>query len=113
MLIQIFQVVAAVGTILTGLVSMLRPRAVRSFTGLEVENPRGITEIRAVLGGFFVALGATPLILGDPVTYRMLGIAYLLVGVVRAVSMFVDESLARSNVISLIVEIVFGTILVL
>ncbi len=112
-LVRIFQVLAAVGTILTGLVSMIRPRAVRSFTGLEVDNSRGITEIRAVLGGFFVALGAAPLILGEPATYRMLGIAYLVVGLVRAVSMFVDGSLVRSNWISLAVEIVFGVILML
>ncbi len=111
--VQIFQLLAAIGTILTGLVSMIRPRAVRSFTGLEVDNSRGITEIRAVLGGFFVALGAAPLILGHQSTYRMLGIAYLVVGAVRAVSMFVDDSVVRSNLISLAVEIVFGFILIL
>ena len=43
----------------------------------------------------------------------MLGIAYLGVGVVRAVSMFVDKSLVQSNFISLAVEIILGIILVL
>jgi hypothetical protein len=32
---------------------------------------------------------------------------------VRAVSMFVDKSVVQSNIISLVVEIVFGVILVL
>jgi uncharacterized membrane protein HdeD (DUF308 family) len=41
----------------------------------------------------------------------MLGIAYLVVGVVRAVSMFVDKSLEQSNYISLVVELVLGVIL--
>jgi len=58
-------------------------------------------------------LGAAPLILNEPATYRMLGIAYLAVAVVRAISMFVDDSVMSSNVISLGVEIVFGIILVL
>ncbi len=65
------------------------------------------------LGGFFIALGAAPLVFQSPDMYLMLGIAYLGVGVVRAVSMFVDQSLVKSNFISLAVEILFGVILVL
>ena len=110
---QVLKIIAAIGTIVTGLVSLLRPLAVRGFTGLEVQGGRGVTEIRSVLGGFFIALGAAPLILNDPVAYQVLGIAYLVVGVTRAVSMFVDKSVVRSNVISLIVEIVFGVVLIL
>ena len=43
----------------------------------------------------------------------MLGIAYLAVGAVRVISMFVDKSLVQSNFISLAVEIILGIILVL
>ena len=107
------KIIAAVGTILTGAVSLVRPLSVRGFTGLEAPGPRGITEIRAVLGGFFIALGVAPLVFGDPVAYRMLGVAYLGVGLVRLVSMFVDRSVERSNIISLVVEVVFGVILVI
>lgn len=113
MVLRVLQIIAAVGTIVTGLVSLFWPLAVRGFTGLAPEGGRGITEIRAVLGAFFVALGAVPLILNDPIAYRMLGIAYLTVAVVRAISMFVDDSVMSSNLISLGVEIVFGIILVL
>jgi hypothetical protein len=66
-----------------------------------------------VLGGFFVALGAAPLILKDPAAYRMLGIAYLVVAVVRAASMVIDKSVVQSNIISVVVEVIFGVILVL
>ncbi len=112
MLVRILQIIAACGTILTGLVSLIRPRSVRGFTGLSAEGPRGITEIRAVLGGFFIALGAVPLVLAEPATYRMLGITYLVVAAVRAVSMVLDKSVEQSNLISLAVEAVFGVILV-
>jgi len=64
-------------------------------------------------GAFFIALGAAPLILNAPATYQMLGIAYLAVAAVRAVSMFVDKSVIRSNIISLATEIVLGVILVI
>jgi hypothetical protein len=43
----------------------------------------------------------------------MLGIAYLTVAAVRAISMFLDDSVDNSNWISLAVEIVFGVILIL
>jgi uncharacterized membrane protein HdeD (DUF308 family) len=66
-----------------------------------------------VLGGFFVALGAAPLILNAAAAYQMLGIAYLVVGVTRAISMFVDKSVGQSNMVSLVFEIVFGIVLVL
>lgn len=113
MIVHILKIIAAIGTIATGLISLIRPRSATGFIGLDPTSGRGITEIRAVLGGFFIALGASPLIFGTPDTYRMLGIAYLVVAVVRAGSMIIDESVVQSNIISLAVEIIFGVILVL
>jgi hypothetical protein len=111
-LLEILKIVAALATAATGLVSLLAPAKVTGFTGLQPVGGRGITELRAVLGALFIALGVTPLFLGAP-AYRMLGIGYLSIGVVRAVSMFIDQSVVRSNVISLITEFVLGVILVL
>jgi hypothetical protein len=113
MVLDVLQIVCAVGTILTGLVSLLFPRRVTGFTGLDPRGGRGITEIRSILGGFFVALGAAPLILKADAAFTMLGIAYLVVGLVRAISMVIDRSVESSNVISLVVEVIFGVILVL
>jgi Domain of unknown function (DUF4345) len=113
MVVQALQIIAVIGTIVTGLISLIWPRSVSGFTGLSAHDGRGMTEIRAVLGGTFVALGAAPLILDATAAYQMLGITYLVVGGTRAISMFVDESVVRSNVISLVVEIVFGVVLVL
>lgn len=113
MILIILQIFAAVATIATGLYSLIAPKAVQGFTGLSLPGGRGVTEVRAVLGGFFIALGAAPLLFNSADMYLMLGIAYLAVGGVRAVSMFLDKSLERSNFISLVVEIVLGIILVL
>lgn len=113
MALQVLQIIAAVGTIITGLVSLIVPRSVQGFIGLNAPGGRGITEIRAVLGGFFIALGATPLIFGSQDMYLMLGIAYLVVAAVRTVSMFLDKSVLQSNIISVITEVILGVILVL
>lgn len=111
-LLMILKVLAAVATILTGIVSLIWPRSVFGFTGLTVSGPRGITEIRAVLGGVFIALGVVPLVWNQPAAYFMLGVTYLTVGLVRLGSMLLDGSVVRSNVISLAVEIIFGLALV-
>jgi len=110
--LNILKIIAALATIATGLFSMLKPRAVQGFTGLSLPAPRGVTEIRAVLGGFFIALGAAPLIFQSRDMFLMLGLAYLSVTLVRAVSIVVDKSYVQSNYISLITEIVLGIILV-
>ena len=111
--LEILKIVMAVGTIATGLISLIRPRAVQGFTGLTAPGPRGITEIRAILGGGFVGLGLAPLILGVPAAYQTLGIVYLVIAVARFAGIVLDKSFEPSNWISLAVEIVAGIILVL
>jgi len=113
MILEILKIAASAATILTGLVSLVKPESVRGFTGLEPRGGRGITEIRAILGAFFIGLGAAAIFFNQPETYQMLGFTYLLVGVVRGVSMVLDKSAVSSNTISLVVELILGIILVL
>lgn len=110
--LEILKIAAAMVTVATGLLAFVRPMSVLGFTGLGAPGPRGVTEIRAVLGGAFIGLGATPLLLRTPETFRMLGIVYLVIGATRIVGLILDKSVERSNVISLVVEIVFAAILI-
>jgi hypothetical protein len=111
-IIDALQMLAALATAAAGVFVLVAPRKVVGFTGLEPIGGRGISELRAVFGGLFIALGLTPLFLG-PTAYLMLGVGYLSIAAVRAVSMVVDRSVVQSNVISLISEIVLGVVLVL
>ena len=112
-ILKILQLIAVIGTILTGLYSLLRPAAITGFTGLSPVGGRGITEIRSILGGLFIGLGIAVLILATREVYQTLGIMYLAIAAVRLVSIFLDKSSVQSNWISLVVEIIFGIILVL
>jgi hypothetical protein len=112
-ILQILKIICALATVATGAISLIAPRAIKGFTGLEATGLRGITEIRAVMGGLFIGLGLAPFLLGAPQVYQALGLMYLAIAVVRTVSMFLDRSVMQSNVISLIVEVVFGIILIL
>ena len=110
-MLAILKIIAAILTIATGALSLFSPKSVPGFTGLQPVGGRGISEIRSILGGLFIALGIVPLVLGGN-TYAMLGWAYLGIGAVRLVSIFLDKASERSNWISLVVEIIFGVILV-
>ena len=112
MLMQILKYVVNAATVLTGLVSLIWPLKVQEFTGLTANGGRGITEIRTILGALFIALGATAQIYNSPQTYGMLGFMYLALALVRGISIIIDKSAVSSNIISLIIELVFGIILI-
>jgi hypothetical protein len=109
-ILLILKILASLATAATGLLAFVKPDAVYGFTGLTAEGARGVSEVRAVFGGLFIALGIAPLFLGVP-AYRMLGYGYLGIAATRIISIIIDQSYAQSNIISLIIEIVFGAIL--
>jgi hypothetical protein len=111
--LDILKIIVSIATIGTGLLALVKPKSVYGFTGLRAEGGRGITEIRSILGGLFIALGGFALYMRSTETYSMLAVAYLGIGIVRLISMFVDQSFERSNIISLITEFVFGIVLLL
>ena len=110
--LMILKIIAALATAATGLLALIKPDATYGFIGLTVNGVRGVSEIRAIFGGMFIALGSVPLFLGL-VAYQMLGIAYLGIAVARAFSIVFDKSYAQSNLISLGIEILLGAILVI
>ncbi len=109
--IQILQVIAALATVATGLLGLIKPSATYAFIGLTAQGPRGVSEIRSIFGGLFIGLGVAPLFLGQT-AFLMLGIGYLAIAAARAFSIVFDKSTAQSNLISLGIEIFLGIILV-
>lgn len=112
-LLLILKIIASIGTLGTGLLALLKPKSIYGFTGIEATGARGITEIRSIFGGLFIALGAAALYFRSSEAFVILGISYLTIALVRIVSMFIDKSIERSNIISVITEIVFGVILII
>jgi hypothetical protein len=110
--ILVLKIIASLATAATGLLAFVKPDATYGFIGLKPDGVRGVSEIRSVFGGLFIALGLAPLFLGTA-GYRMLGFGYLAIAATRLISIVFDKSFAQSNIISLIIEIVFGIILVI
>ncbi len=113
MFLQVLKIIASIATIITGIISVFWPMKVPGFTGLEPNGGRGITEIRTILGALFVGLGAAVLFYRSSEAYMILGISYLAMALVRGISIIVDRSPVSSNIISFVVELVFGIMLVL
>ncbi len=113
MFVIILRWIVILGTLATGLIALFKPTSILGFVGFEGIGGRGITEVRSIIGGLFIGLAAAPLILNDPVAYKMLGIAYLAIGITRLPAMFLDRSVVSSNWISVGVEFVFGLFLLL
>ena len=111
-LLSILKIITALATAATGLLALIRPSATFGFIGLNATGVRGVSEIRAVFGGLFIALGIAVLFLGSA-AYRLLGIGYLGIAVARTFSILFDKSTDRSNIISLATEIILGVILVI
>jgi hypothetical protein len=110
----VLKIIAAIGTLLTGLIALLQPKAAAKFLGFSAAGPRGVTETRVLMGAVFIALGMAPLLLSNSlIAYRVVGIMYLEMAAVRLASMFIDHSQEQATWISLALEAVFGVILVL
>ena len=107
------KIIVSVATIGFGLMSIVSPAAAGRFTGLTAAGPRGVSEIRAVLGGLFVGLGLAALIYRTPAAFGTLGIGYLSIAIVRGASIYFDEAATTSNLVSLGSEIGFGILLLI
>ena len=111
MLLRLLRFVVLAATVASGLVLVVKPESASGLTGLAPDAARGITEVRAAMGGVFIALGVAPLLLRRPAE-RVLGLVYLSIAAVRAPFMFADGSAAeQSNWISLAFEVAAAGIL--
>lgn len=110
-ILMVLKIVSVIVTILTGIYSLVRPTKIKDFTGLEAYSPRATTEIRAILGGSFIGLGAAALVFPIPEVYKTLAITYAVIAVIRGISMVTDKSMVKSNVISLATEVVLAVVL--
>lgn len=112
--LSIIQGAICVLTAAVGLYVIFMPGGMEGLTGVSASRARGLTEIRAGMGAFYLGLGIVPLAFGmERNLLRMLGIIYLIVAAVRLVSMAVDKSFEGSNLGFMASELLFGALLLI
>lgn len=101
---------AAAVMALFGIGALMRP-ATLAWVGVSAESPLGTSEIRAVFGGMFVALGVACIVTREPLVFATVGVAWLADFAVRFVSVFVDRVPAREAIMVLAVALTMGALL--
>lgn len=77
-----------------GATCIARPSALR-IVGVTSDTPLGTSEIRAVFGGMFFALGLACIVLRQPIVFAVVGAAWLTDVAVRVAAVFADRVPAK------------------
>ena len=79
-------------TIAFGAFGFLAPRFTASALDLEIgKTNMGLSEMRASVGGLFVAMGLFAIWTGLPMAYAMIGVAYAGAAIGRLISILFDK----------------------
>ncbi len=102
-------------TLAWGLLGLLNPLLVIRIVGLDVVDPRGLSEARALFGALFVVMGAVMLWAASvrsapPVYLRLPGLLITAEAVGRFASMVIDGVLSPLNFVFLVVELLIGVL---
>ena len=99
-MIDIVNVIAAIATIAFGAFGFLAPKYTMAALDLAADgSTMGASEMRASVGGLFVAMGIYCLIWGAAPAYFMLGVAYAGATAGRALSLVLDAPPRRKVLI--------------
>jgi hypothetical protein len=95
----ILKIIAAVASLLFGLVALWNPKRTAETASLKADSPQGKAEIRASWGGMFLGLGLAALFLRSPDAYMVFGIAYAATAAVRLGTWLLDRKLINQTVL--------------
>ena len=91
-MIDTLNILIALMTIAFGAFGFIAPRYTASALDLEIgPSNMGLSELRASVGGLFVAMGLFAIWSGLPMAYAMLGVAYTGAAIGRLMSIFLDK----------------------
>ena len=89
---DIINITCCLLTIGFGLFGFLAPRYTAAALDLETgQSTMGLSELRASVGGLFVVAGAGAIVIGHPVAFVMVGVAFVGAALGRAVSLVLDK----------------------
>lgn len=111
---EILKLLAALASLIFGVVALLRPRIVARMAGVGTDTAKGEAEVRISWGGLFIALALGVIILNSPQAYQLFGIAYLGTFIVRIGTIAADRSLLDGGfIVSGLFELVSAVIFLL
>jgi len=104
--------VGAAISVLAGSLGLIFPASVSRVLGLSLSGRLGTSEFRATYGGLFIGAGVAVLMIGSTEAALVLGFAWLGACAARMLSVVVDRSTSRENLVGLAFELAVGILLV-
>ncbi|MBL4707369.1 MAG: DUF4345 family protein [Flavobacteriales bacterium] len=92
-----FPFIAALITAFFGLLAMVKPHLVSKIASITPKGKTGISEIRAVYGGWIFGLAGYALWSQSLDVYYCLGAGWLGAAILRIISVFIDKSYSSKN----------------
>lgn len=112
-MIDILNIVAALLTIAFGGFGFLAPRFTAGALDLTPDGSNmGLSEMRASVGGLFVASAIACLVIAEPLAYAMLGFAYAGAAFGRGLSLVLDKPPFAKAFVYFLIEAVLAVWLV-
>ena len=104
---------AALCTAVFGLLAIIKPLLISKIANLTPQGKAGISELRAVYGGWILGLAGYAVWSQSINAYYCLGIGWLGAGIIRIVSFIIDKSYSPKNLRMVIYEILFASLLLI
>jgi hypothetical protein len=98
---------------LLGAATLLFPKTMAAFVGIQPVAPVGVSEIRSTLGSFFLGLGAACLWLQSADAFTVLGVASLVAAIVRLLSSLANGSVTIKNIGGVVAKALLGGLFLL
>jgi len=94
-----------------GVFGLLRPTAFAAQVGVRADTPAGVGELRAVFGGFMLAMVAALVWIGTPAVYLTVGLLWVGAGIAKAISFFLAPPPINDAVQGIAADLVFAALL--
>ena len=96
--------IAAILTLIIGLVGFFKPRAIAQAQQIELGSAMALSEARVVFGGLHIGYSLTALVLNEPLIYIALGMAWLFGLFARFYSMLADKASLKVSMPGMVVD---------
>ena len=105
--------IGAIVSVLAGALGLLWPRRVSTVIGLHLPGRLGVSEFRATYGGLFIGAGLAVILSAAPDAALVLGAGWIGAFVARMISIVVDRSTSKENLVGCVIELVIGSAVIL
>jgi len=108
---RVTSTLGVLGLLAIGVFGLVRPAAFAAQVGVRADTPAGIGELRAVFGGFMLAMVAALVLIGSPVVYLTVGLLWLGAGVAKGISFFLDHPAFKEGVQGIVTDLILAALL--